>query len=134
ADMLAAASIAGIDEFAARHPDGYDMVIGERGESISGGQRQSIAIARALINNPSIVLLDEPSSNMDNQSETALKSRLKEACQDKTVIVVTHRTAMLSLIDRLIIVDEGRIVADGPKDYVIDSLRDGRITRATRAA
>lgn len=134
ADMLAAASIAGIDEFAARHPDGYDMVIGERGESISGGQRQSIAIARALINNPSIVLLDEPSSNMDNQSETALKSRLKEACQDKTVIVITHRTAMLSLIDRLIIVDEGRIVADGPKDYVIDALRDGRIARATRAA
>ena len=134
ADMLAAAAIAGIDELAARHPDGYDMTIGERGDSISGGQRQSIAIARALINNPSIVLLDEPSSNMDNQTEAALKARLQEACRDKTLIIVTHRTAMLSLIDRLIIVDEGRIVADGPKDYVIDALREGRITRATRAA
>lgn len=134
ADMLAAAAVSGIDEFASRHPDGYDMIIGERGDSISGGQRQSIAIARALVNNPSIVLLDEPSSNMDNQSETALKSRLQAACKDKTLIIVTHRTAMLSLVDRLIILDEGKIVADGPKDYVIDALREGRITRAARAA
>ncbi|MER1968676.1 type I secretion system permease/ATPase [Castellaniella sp. GW247-6E4] len=134
ADMLAAAALAGIDEFAARHPDGYDMIIGERGDSISGGQRQSIAIARALINNPPIVLLDEPSSNMDNQSEAALKARLGDTCKDKTLIIVTHRTAMLSLVDRLIIIDEGRIVADGPRDYVIDALREGRITRATRAA
>lgn len=128
--MLDVARIAGIEKFAASHPDGYDMMIGERGDSLSGGQRQSIAVARALINNPAVLLLDEPSSNMDNQSETALKRRLKESTQDKTVILVTHRTALLDLVDRLIVMDNGRIVADGPKDQVVDALRQGRIGRA----
>lgn len=128
--MLHVASIAGIEEFASHHPQGYDMMIGERGESLSGGQRQSIAVARALINNPSILLLDEPSSNMDNQSETALKNRLKELTADKTVVLVTHRTALLELVDRLVVMDKGRIVADGPKDQVVEALRQGRIGRA----
>ncbi len=130
ADMLAAARIAGVDEFAAQHPDGYDMLIGERGDSLSGGQRQAIAVARALVNDPSILLLDEPSSNMDNQSESSLKQRLKQASQGKTMILVTHRTALLDLVDRLIVLDAGRIVADGPKDQVVDALRKGRIARA----
>ncbi len=129
-DMLHAARIAGVDEFAARHPQGYDMAIGERGESLSGGQRQSIAVARALINDPPVVLLDEPSSNLDNQSEAQLRQRLRQACTHKTVVLVTHRTAMLDLVERLIVVDSGRIVADGPKERVIDALRQGRIGRA----
>jgi ATP-binding cassette subfamily C protein LapB len=129
-DMLAAARIAGVDEFAAQHPDGYDMLIGERGDSLSGGQRQAIAVARALVNDPAILLLDEPSSNMDNQSESSLKQRLKQASQGKTMILVTHRTALLDLVDRLIVLDAGRIVADGPKDQVVDALRKGRIARA----
>lgn len=127
-DMLAVARIAGVDEFAARHPDGYDMIIGERGDSLSGGQRQSIAVARGLINDPPIVLLDEPSSNMDHQSEAALKERLLEACENKTVLLVTHRTALLALVDRLIVMDRGRIMADGPKQQVIEALRNGRVT------
>lgn len=130
ASMLAVAKLAGIDEFAAQHPDGYDMLISERGDSLSGGQRQSIAIARGLINNPPILLLDEPSSNMDNQSEAALKARLKPACADKTVILITHRTSLLDLVDRLIVIDSGKIVADGPKSQVVEALRNGRIGRA----
>lgn len=130
ADMLHAARIAGVDEFAACHPQGYDMVIGERGESLSGGQRQSIAVARALINDPPILLLDEPSSNLDNQSELQLRQRLRQACTDKTVLLVTHRTAMLELVDRLIVLDGGKMVADGPKEQVIEALRQGRIGRA----
>lgn len=129
-EMLAAARVAGVDQFAARHPDGYDMLISERGESLSGGQRQSIAIARALINNPSILLLDEPSSNMDNQSEFALRRYLKKVCEHRTVVLITHRTALLELVDRLIVIDNGKIVADGPKDQVVSALREGRVGQA----
>lgn len=130
ADMLHAAQIAGVDEFAAEHPKGYDMAIGERGESLSGGQRQSIAVARALIQNPPILLLDEPSSNLDNQSEASLKQRLQEASADKTIVLVTHRTSLLDLVDRLIVIDSGKIVADGGKEQVIQALKSGRIARA----
>ena len=126
-DMLHAARIAGVDEFVARNPKGYDMLVGERGESLSGGQRQSIAVARALINDPAILLLDEPSSNLDNQSEAQLKRRLEEAARDKTILLVTHRTALLTLVDRLIVIDGGKIVADGAKDQVIEALKQGRI-------
>lgn len=129
-DLLHAARIAGVDEFAAQHPQGYDMQIGERGDSLSGGQRQSIAVARALIQDPPILLLDEPSSNLDNQSESVLKTRLKEASQSKTIVLVTHRTALLELVDRLIVIDGGKIVADGPKPQVIEALKTGRIARA----
>lgn len=132
-EMLLAARISGIDQFASRHPDGYDMIISERGESLSGGQRQSIAVARAVLNNPSVLLLDEPSSNMDNQSESALRARLKVISANKTVLLVTHRTALLDLVDRLLVVDNGRIVADGPKEQVIEALREGRIGGARRA-
>lgn len=127
ADMLQAARIAGVDEFAAQHPQGYDMPIGERGESLSGGQRQSIAVARALINDPPILLLDEPSSNLDNQSESQLKQHLMQASSGKTMLLVTHRTALLELVERIIVIDSGRIVADGPKDQIIQALRQGQI-------
>lgn len=130
ADMLHVAHIAGVDEFVAQHPKGYDMTVGERGESLSGGQRQSIAVARALINDPPMLLLDEPSSNLDNQSEAQLKQRLLTAAVGKTIVLVTHRTALLELVDRLIVMDGGRIMADGPKDQVIQALKQGQIGRA----
>ncbi len=125
--MIDASRIAGVDEFAARHPDGYDMIIGERGDSLSGGQRQSIAVARALVNDPPVLLLDEPSSNMDNQSESLLKRRLQQVTPGKTLILITHRTSLLTLVDRLIVIDAGRVVADGPKEQVVEALREGRI-------
>lgn len=126
-DMLRAAHLAGVNEFADQHPDGYDMPIGERGESLSGGQRQSIAVARAMIHDPAVLLLDEPSSNLDNQSEAMLRRRLMEAGKGKSMLLVTHRTALLELVDRLIVVDGGKIVADGPKDQVVQALKQGRI-------
>lgn len=129
AHILAAANLAGVSEFANRHPQGFDMLIGERGESLSGGQRQSVAVARAMINDPPILLLDEPSSNMDHQSETMLKERLRVAGAGKTMLLVTHRMALLDLVERLIVVDQGRIVADGPKAQVIEALRQGRVGR-----
>ena len=125
--MIEVAKIAGVDRFASKHPEGYEMPISERGESLSGGQRQSIAIARALMGNPSVLLLDEPSSNMDNQSEIQLRKQLKPICASRTVVLITHRMALLDLVDRLLVVDNGKIVADGPKEQVIAALREGRI-------
>jgi ATP-binding cassette subfamily C protein LapB len=109
------------------------MIVGERGDSLSGGQRQSIAIARALVNDPQILLLDEPSSNMDHQSESQLKARLRAASHGKTMILVTHRTSLLDLVDRLMVIDHGRIVADGPKAQVVEALRQGRIGGGRRS-
>ena len=130
-DILAAAEIAGVTEFANRHPKGFDMAIGERGESLSGGQRQAVGIARAVLNDSPMLLLDEPSSAMDHQSEDALKSRLRRFTTGKTMILVTHRTSLLELIDRLIVIDNGQIVADGPKAQVVEALQSGRIGRAS---
>lgn len=125
-----AARIAGLAEFVDAHPHGYGMLVGERGESLSGGQRQAVAVARALIADPPILLLDEPTAAMDHASEEALKQQLREHAAGKTMIVVTHRTSLLDLVDRIIVVDAGRIVADGPKAQVVDALRQGRIARA----
>jgi ATP-binding cassette subfamily C protein LapB len=129
-DILDAAEIAGVAEFANRHPSGFDMPIGERGESLSGGQRQAVGIARAVLNDSPILLLDEPSSAMDHQSEDQLKTRLRNFSKGKTVILVTHRTSLLDLVDRLIVIDSGQIMADGSKSQVVEALQNGRIGKA----
>jgi len=129
--VLAAAELAGVTEFANAHPQGFDMLIGERGESLSGGQRQAVAIARALLSEPPIMLLDEPTSSMDHQSEEQLKQRLRNYAATRTMILVTHRTSLLELVDRLIVIDGGSVVADGPKAQVVEALQHGRIGRAS---
>lgn len=131
ASIVAAAEAAGLAEFVNRHPDGFDMMIGERGDSVSGGQRQGIAIARALLLDPPILLLDEPTSAMDYSSEQQFKERLKQAAGHKTMLIVTHRNSLLDLATRIIVVDDGRVVADGPRDQVIQALQSGRIGRAS---
>ena len=128
--VLAAADLSGVAEFADAHPQGYDMLVGERGESLSGGQRQAVAIARAVLSDPPILLLDEPSSSMDHQSEERLKSRLAQFARNKTLLLITHRTSLLDLVDRLIVMDNGQVVADGPKAQVIQALQQGRVGRA----
>ena len=130
ASVVAAAEAAGLTEFVNRHPDGFDMMIGERGDSLSGGQRQGVAIARAFLMDPPILLLDEPTSAMDFSSEQQFKQTLKNSAAHKTVIIVTHRNSLLDLATRVIVVDEGRIVADGPRDQVVQALQSGRIGRA----
>jgi ATP-binding cassette subfamily C protein LapB len=128
--MLRAAEIAGVTEFVNRHPQGFDMPVGERGEGLSGGQRQSIAIARALLLDPVMLLLDEPSNSLDNRSEENLKARLSQHLAGRTLLLVTHRASMLSLVDRLIVMDAGRVVADGPKAQVLDALSGGKLNVA----
>ncbi len=125
--ILQAAEIAGVTHFTDRHPEGFDMPVGERGSRLSGGQRQSISVARSLLLSPPIYLMDEPTNSMDNSTEDGFKRRLQEHITDKTLLLVTHRTSLLSLVDRIIILDNGRIVADGPKDQVLTALKQGQI-------
>lgn len=129
--ILAAAEAGGLTEFVNRHPDGFEMMIGERGESLSGGQRQGVAIARAFLMDPPILLLDEPTSAMDFSSEQQFKQRLKTIAAHKTVIIVTHRNSLLDLATRIIVIDDGKVVADGPRDQVVQALQSGRIGRAS---
>ncbi|EMJ4842152.1 TPA: type I secretion system permease/ATPase [Morganella morganii] len=129
--VLAAAEIAGVSEFAHLHPDGYNQQVGERGQLLSGGQRQAVVLARALLLSPPILIFDEPTSSMDNTSENRLKQALKPVLSDKTLLLVTHRVSMLELVDRLVIIDKGRIIADGPKSIVMDALKKGQINASS---
>lgn len=124
-----AAHFAGVMDFVRGHPHGLDLQVGERGMSLSGGQRQSVAIARALVGNPPILMMDEPSSNMDNGSEHRFQQRIGAYRGLKTFICVTHRNSMLQVVDRVIILDNGKLVADGPKEKVIDALTQGDVSK-----
>ena len=130
AAVLAAAHTGGIDGFINAHPKGFDLLVGERGETLSGGQKQGVGIARALIGRSVIVLLDEPTSAMDHSTEDAVKNRLLQAAVGKTVVLITHRSTLFDMANRIIVVDSGRIVADGPKDQVVEALRTGKIAKA----
>jgi len=128
--VIEAAEMGGLAEFVNRHPQGFDMLIGERGESISGGQRQGVAMARAVLLDPPILLLDEPTSSMDFSSEEQLKERLRRFTEHKTMVIVTHRLSLLDLAHRIIVLDGGRVVADGPRDKVIEALQSGKVGKA----
>lgn len=125
--ILRAAELSGADEFIGKHPQGFDMEIGEQGRGLSGGQRQSVAIARALLHDPPILVFDEPSSSMDNRTETRLKHNLTTLLPGKTLILITHRGSLLDLVDRLVLIDNGMVVADGPRDQVLTAMKSGQI-------
>ena len=125
AQILKAAKIAGVDDFIRYHPSGYDMPIGEGGSGLSGGQRQSIGVARALLHDPTILLLDEPSASMDPESEYQFIKRLEMHIPHKTLLVVTHRNSILSLVDRILIIDQGHVIADGPRNQILEMLAKG---------
>jgi len=124
------ANLTGVTELARQHPQGFDRPVGERGQLLSGGQRQILLLARALLLDPPILLLDEPTSSLDNASEEVIRSRLQKLAIGKTLLLITHRASMLSLVDRLIVLDNGHVVADGPKETVIEALRKGRVGQA----
>ena len=121
--LLQAAKISGVDLFVNRLPQGFDTDVGEQGGFLSGGQRQSIALARAVLLNEPILLLDEPTNSFDNTTESIVKKRLFDYTRDRTLVLVTHKAPMLDLVERLIVVDEGRIVLDGPKQEVLEALK-----------
>lgn len=118
-EMLRAAALSGTHDFVGRIANGYDLRLADRGEGLSGGQRQSIALARALAGRPRLLILDEPTSAMDNQTEQALIQRLLAEFADRTVIIITHRPQLLALAQRVVVFEGGKIAADGPRDQIL---------------
>lgn len=133
-EIVAAARKTGVDDFAAAHPRGYDLAVGERGSNLSGGQRQAVAMTRLLLSDPKIVFLDEPSGALDLATEKQLIGSLARSFgSDVTLVISTHRYSLLELVDRLVVLDRGRVVADGPKMAVLKALEE-RAKAATMAA
>lgn len=121
-ELLRVLKLTGLDLVAQKHPMGINLPIGEMGEGLSGGQRQLVSLARSLLARPQVLLLDEPTSAMDTQTEAIFMDHLARATEGQTLILVTHRTSLLNLVQRILVVDEGRIVADGPKKDIIAAL------------
>jgi ATP-binding cassette, subfamily C, bacterial LapB len=126
-ELLRVAQLSGTHDFMGRIANGYDLILADRGEGLSGGQRQSISIARALAGSPQIVVFDEPTSAMDAGTEQALIERLERELKGRTFILITHRPALLRLVERVIVVEDGKIGADGPRDAVIKQLQRPRV-------
>ena len=118
AHLLNISKISGVDDFVASHPEGYDMELRERGEGLSGGQRQSINLARALLHNPNLLVLDEPTSSMDTATEKSVIGRLKDWAGNRTLVMVTHRNTLLELTDRVLVIDQGAIVTDTTPEQI----------------
>ncbi len=127
ADVLRAADAAGVTKFIKKNPKGFDMEIGENGRGLSGGQRQSIAIARAILQRPPMLIMDEPSNAMDSRTETNLRKKMNDLIPGKTVIIITHRASLLNLVNRVVVLDDGQIIADGSPVRVLEAIREGHI-------
>ena len=127
ADVVDAADKSGILGFVNSHPLGFEMPVGERGETLSGGQRGAITLARVFLRKPRVLIMDEPTSAMDQGTEEQIRQRIRAEFSDSTLLLITHKMNMLDLVDRLIVMDGGRIVADGPKEKVLEALKNGTL-------
>ncbi|MBF0383346.1 MAG: type I secretion system permease/ATPase [Magnetococcales bacterium] len=132
AAIIRAAKLAGVSDFLEQHPLGYNLPVGERGDGLSGGQRQGLTIARALLRLPNILVMDEPTSSMDAKSEQELRNRLRDFLKDRTLLLITHRASLLSFVDRIIVLDNGQLLADGPRKQILDSLATGKLANSPR--
>ena len=125
-DLISAGKLSGLDDFVSKIPGGYDLQLSDGGKGLSGGQRQSIALARAIVHKPTHFILDEPTSAMDMNAENIFISQMGSIMQDSTMLIVTHRMPLLNLVDRVIVMNEGQIVEDGPKEEIINKLNQPR--------
>lgn len=131
--VLRAAELSGVMDFLRDTQHGLDTQVGERGEALSGGQQQAVAVARALLYDPPILIMDEPTSSLDPASEIRLMRRLEALVRNRTIILITHKATMLSLVDRLVLMDRGRLIANGPKDEIMRRLQAGEFGGANAA-
>ena len=116
--LLRVCKISGVDDFIGSNPKGYELEIRERGQGLSGGQKQALNLARSLLHDPNILLLDEPTSSMDQGSEKKVVASLQEVCAEKTMLIVTHRNPILTMVDRVFILENGKIIADQTPDQL----------------
>ncbi len=116
--ILRASWLAGVHDFIQESAEGYALQVEEKGQNLSGGQRQAIALARALLHDPDILILDEPTNNLDGITEARIKSRLKKSMADKTLIINMHKMSLLDMTERLIVIQSGKIIADGPTEKI----------------
>ncbi|NOH78436.1 type I secretion system permease/ATPase [Vibrio sp. RE86] len=130
-DVLDAANRAGVTVFTQQDPAGLERQVGEGGMLLSGGQRQAVTIARAILGRPPVLLMDEPTSAMDNRSEMHIKQQLAQLKPSETLILITHKTSMLDVVDRVIVMEKGCVIADGPKADVLNSLKQGKVRAVT---
>ncbi|WGY47284.1 type I secretion system permease/ATPase [Vibrio sp. ABG19] len=129
-DVMDAANRAGVTVFTQQDPAGLERQVGEGGLLLSGGQRQAVSIARAMLGRPPVLLMDEPTSAMDNRSEMQIKHQLSQLTPSETLVLITHKTTMLDVVDRVIVMEKGSIIADGPKEMVLTDLRHGKVRAA----
>ena len=132
--IIEAARRVGLDRFLNDHPLGFDLPVGERGDGLSGGQKQLISVARAILRKPKILILDEPTSSTDTNTEAFLIKNLPETVDNATLILVSHRASTLSLAERLIVFEKGQVVADGPKAVIMEALTAGRLSNPDGSA
>lgn len=121
--MLAVARVTGIDRYVNIHPKGFDLPVYEGGGGMSGGQRQAVGLARLMLSDPQVYLLDEPTASMDQQTEREFIDRFgAHLAKDRTLVIVTHKPSILALVDRIIILEQGRVVMDGARDEILRRL------------
>ncbi len=128
-EMLRAAKVSGAHDFISTFPAGYEVVLADRGDGLSGGQRQAIAMARALAGKPPVLILDEPTSSVDSETEARLIQKLRDELQGRTLILITHRPSLLALVDRVILMARGRVAMDGTPEQITGRVRAIAATR-----
>ncbi|MFT2092130.1 type I secretion system permease/ATPase [Paraglaciecola sp. 2405UD69-4] len=124
--LIRAVQLSGVSNFTDHNSQGLDQQVGENGSTLSRGQRQSIALARAILNTPRILLLDEPTASLDARAEQQFIKSIRATATDRTLLLITHKTELLSLVDRIIVLENGKLVVDGPKEVVLKQLKGGK--------
>tara|TARA_R110001583_G_scaffold172439_1_gene326193 strand:+ start:5311 stop:7449 length:2139 start_codon:yes stop_codon:yes gene_type:complete len=125
--LTRALELSGLLSVVNAHPDGLDMQVGEHGHHLSGGQKQAVAIARAIVADPPLLLLDEPTSSLDHHAEDQVKQALENVSKKRTMLLVTHRVSLLTMVNHIIVLDAGKVVLNGEKNKVLESLKSGKV-------
>ena len=130
--LIRAVQLSGVNVFTDDNSQGLDQQVGESGSSLSRGQRQSIVLARAILNSPQILLLDEPTASLDARAEKQFIKSINATAKDRTLLLITHKMDLLKMVDRIMVLDKGKLVLDGPKDSVLAKLKSGQLNQETK--